>query len=80
MAPVTSSTTNHASSVNLASQSKSKGPTHSKGSFSLKAALKKPFQGWSKELLRARENDGDDYNFTEGVRRGYEPESQRKDT
>lgn len=34
------------------------------------AALKKPFQGWSKELLRARDNDDDDYNFASGMRRG----------
>lgn len=34
------------------------------------SALKKPFQGWSKELLRARDDDDDDYNFASGVRRG----------
>ena len=34
------------------------------------AALKKPFQGWSKELLRARDDDDDDYNFASGMRRG----------
>ncbi|KAJ4410122.1 hypothetical protein N0V91_002131 [Didymella pomorum] len=34
------------------------------------AALKKPFQGWSKEQLRARDNDEDDYNFASGMRRG----------
>ncbi|CAA9961060.1 hypothetical protein PTMSG1_04444 [Pyrenophora teres f. maculata] len=39
-------------------------------SSSLRAALKKPFQGWSKELLRARDNDDDDYNFSSGMRRG----------
>lgn len=33
-------------------------------------ALKKPFQGWSKELLRARDDDDDDYNFASGMRRG----------
>ncbi|KAI5379565.1 hypothetical protein J4E82_001604 [Alternaria postmessia] len=33
-------------------------------SSSLRAALKKPFQGWSKELLRARDDDDDDYNFS----------------
>jgi len=31
--------------------------------------LKKPFQGWSKDLLRARDDD-DDYNFSSGMRRG----------
>jgi hypothetical protein len=36
----------------------------------LRAALRKPFQGWSKELLRARDNDDDDYNFSSGIRRG----------
>jgi hypothetical protein len=39
-------------------------------SSSLRAALKKPFQGWSKDLLRARDNDDDDYNFSSGMRRG----------
>lgn len=34
------------------------------------AILKKPFQGWSKELLRARDDDDDDYNFVSGMRRG----------
>ncbi|KAF2787499.1 hypothetical protein K505DRAFT_329638 [Melanomma pulvis-pyrius CBS 109.77] len=28
-----------------------------------KKAVKKPFQGWSKELLWAREGIDDDYNF-----------------
>jgi hypothetical protein len=37
---------------------------------SFMAALKKPFQGWSKELLRARDHDDDDYNFSSGMRRG----------
>lgn len=40
------------------------------GTTSLKTALKKPFQGWSKDLLRARDDDDDDYNFTSGARRG----------
>ena len=34
------------------------------------SVLKKPFQGWSKELLRARDDDDDDYNFASGMRRG----------
>ncbi|KAF1938919.1 hypothetical protein EJ02DRAFT_307884, partial [Clathrospora elynae] len=42
------------------------------GAASLKSALKKPFQGWSKQLLRARDTDDDDYNFTSGARRGAE--------
>jgi hypothetical protein len=37
---------------------------------SLISVLKKPFQGWSKELLRAKDNDDDDYNFSSGMRRG----------
>jgi hypothetical protein len=36
------------------------------------SVLKKPFQGWSKELLRARDDDDDDYNFASGMRRGAE--------
>lgn len=46
------------------------------------AALKKPFQGWSKELLRARDDDDDDYNFASGMRRGAylyrEPKDEAK--
>lgn len=38
----------------------------------LMAALKKPFQGWSRELMRARDHDDDDYNFAGGRRRGVE--------
>lgn len=40
--------------------------------FSLKAALKKPFQGWTKEALWAREGLDDDYNFPHVKRRGDE--------
>ncbi|KAH8727998.1 hypothetical protein GQ44DRAFT_609981 [Phaeosphaeriaceae sp. PMI808] len=47
--------------------------SRSQGTFSFKAAFKKPFQGWSKELLRARDDDDDDYNFTSGLRRGCKP-------
>jgi hypothetical protein len=36
------------------------------------STLKKPFQGWSMDLLRARDNDDDDYNFSSGARRGAE--------
>ncbi|EUC45640.1 hypothetical protein COCMIDRAFT_95001 [Bipolaris oryzae ATCC 44560] len=43
---------------------------HTLSASSLRSALKKPFQGWSKELLRARDNDDDDYNFSSGMRRG----------
>ncbi|PSN74864.1 hypothetical protein BS50DRAFT_567632 [Corynespora cassiicola Philippines] len=39
---------------------------------SLKSALKKPFQGWTKEALWAREGLDDDYNFTSGKRRGQD--------
>lgn len=39
-------------------------------SHGLISVLKKPFQGWSKELLRARDDDDDDYNFASGMRRG----------
>jgi hypothetical protein len=52
--------------------------THSFGSATI-AALKKPFQGWSKELLRARDDDDDDYNFASGMRRGCDPRSYRND-
>ncbi|KAF2641998.1 hypothetical protein P280DRAFT_517004 [Massarina eburnea CBS 473.64] len=39
-------------------------------SFTLKAALKKPFQGWRMEALWAREGLDDDYNFPAVKRRG----------
>jgi hypothetical protein len=42
----------------------------SPSSLSIMSTLKKPFQGWSKELLRARDDDDDDYNFASGKRRG----------
>ncbi|QRC91624.1 hypothetical protein JI435_018520, partial [Parastagonospora nodorum SN15] len=45
--------------------------SRSQRSCALIAALKKPFQGWSKELLRARDHDDDDYNFASGRRRGF---------
>ncbi|KAF2120017.1 hypothetical protein BDV96DRAFT_566552 [Lophiotrema nucula] len=38
----------------------------------IKSALKKPFQGWSKDLLAARDDLDDDYNFASGARRGTE--------
>ncbi|KAI8932777.1 hypothetical protein NX059_010267 [Plenodomus lindquistii] len=43
---------------------------HALSTKSLKAALKKPFQGWSMDLMRARDDDDDDYNFASGARRG----------
>ncbi|KAH7401197.1 hypothetical protein BKA66DRAFT_405643 [Pyrenochaeta sp. MPI-SDFR-AT-0127] len=43
---------------------------HPFSTSSLRSALKKPFQGWSKDLLRARDDDDDDYNFASGARRG----------
>ncbi|XTI93564.1 hypothetical protein V2W45_1348044 [Cenococcum geophilum] len=33
-------------------------------------SLKHLFKNWSPDLLRARDGDGDDYNFTSGRRRG----------
>lgn len=39
-------------------------------SASIKSALKKPFQGWTKEALWAREGLDDDYNFPHVGRRG----------
>jgi len=34
------------------------------------SALKKPFQGWSKDLLAAKEDLDDEYNFTDCRRHG----------
>ena len=35
----------------------------------LTTALKKPFQGWSQDLLAAKQDLDDDYNFASGRRR-----------
>ncbi|KAF2845915.1 hypothetical protein T440DRAFT_406813 [Plenodomus tracheiphilus IPT5] len=43
---------------------------HVLGMKAFKTALKKPFQGWSMDLMRARDDDDDDYNFACGARRG----------
>jgi hypothetical protein len=78
--PSSSTPTTRAPSITAqARDSRSPNPTHSLKTFSLKAALKKPFQGWSRDLLRARDNDDDDYNFASGPRRGYEPNTYRND-
>lgn len=55
--------------------------THHK-SFSKKlvSALKKPFQGWSMDLMAARDGLDDDYNFARTRRRGEElRKSERQD-
>ncbi|KAF1954719.1 hypothetical protein CC80DRAFT_493507 [Byssothecium circinans] len=66
-APRTTSTSSSSSSTPTLTP-----PQHSNQSsyFSLKAVLKKPFQGWSKEALWAREGLDDDYNFPHVKRRG----------
>ncbi|KAH6644630.1 hypothetical protein C7974DRAFT_408298 [Boeremia exigua] len=65
------------SSITLPTQ-QTRQPDQQKHAHGLMATLKKPFQGWSKDLLRARDDDDDDYNFASGMRRGahlyYEPE------
>ncbi|PVH92560.1 hypothetical protein DM02DRAFT_662828 [Periconia macrospinosa] len=60
--PFTSRTSSTSTAVSKTSSSYSH--------FSLKAALKKPFQGWSKEALWARQDLDDDYNFPHVRRRG----------
>lgn len=48
-------------------------PRNNSGSYTnLLSLLKKPFQGWSKELLAARDGLDDDYNFPHIPRRGAE--------
>ncbi|CBX99610.1 predicted protein [Plenodomus lingam JN3] len=54
----------------MAENTRQKNQHHAFGIKSLKAALKKPFQGWSTDLMRARDNDDDDYNFASGAPRG----------
>ncbi|KAF1844262.1 uncharacterized protein K460DRAFT_288330 [Cucurbitaria berberidis CBS 394.84] len=69
----TSQPSSHTSSATaLVERSQSTKSRHALGTNLLKSALKKPFQGWSKDLLRAKDNDDDDYNFTSGARRGAE--------
>jgi hypothetical protein len=50
-------------------------PSSPTGLKSVKSAvwssLKKPFQGWSKELLAAKVDLDDEYNFTDCRRRGF---------
>jgi hypothetical protein len=55
------------SSVTVAEPSR---PSTQRQPSSFMTVLKKPFQGWSKELLRARDDDDDHYNFASGARRG----------
>ncbi|KAF2715754.1 hypothetical protein K504DRAFT_446560 [Pleomassaria siparia CBS 279.74] len=57
---LTTESTSHTSST-------SKHNTPLFATASLKKAVKAPFQGWSKELLWAREGIDDDYNFTSGT-------------
>jgi hypothetical protein len=47
-------------------------PTHHQKKFhaSLLSALKKPFQGWSRDLLAAKNDLDDVYNFPHTPRRG----------
>ncbi|CAN9093832.1 unnamed protein product [Alternaria alternata] len=71
MVAQTSKPSSRSSSVTAPVESSSLSQHHAiTTSSSLRAALKKPFQGWSKELLRARDDDDDDYNFSSGMRRG----------
>jgi hypothetical protein len=71
MSSPSSKQSSRASSITAPEHSPSK--THSNGAFSLKSTLMKPFQGWSMELMRARDDDDDDYNFASGLRRGCMP-------
>ncbi|KAL6156896.1 hypothetical protein ACJQWK_06301 [Exserohilum turcicum] len=73
MVAETSKSTSRSSSVTCAAvQPDASTQHHAFSTSSLRSALKKPFQGWSKDLLRARDNDDDDYNFSSGMRRGAE--------
>ncbi|KAF2740826.1 hypothetical protein EJ04DRAFT_507822 [Polyplosphaeria fusca] len=45
----------------------------------IKSTLKKPFEGWSKDLLAARDGLDDDYNFASGKRRGAEVGDESED-
>ncbi|KAJ8115743.1 hypothetical protein OPT61_g2671 [Boeremia exigua] len=62
-----SPTSSRSSSITVSGEQVHSATRQSQG---LMAILKKPFQGWSTELLRARDDDDDDYNFTSGMRRG----------
>jgi hypothetical protein len=67
MVTQTSQQSSRSSSVTAAEPAR---PSMQRQPSSFMAALKKPFQGWSKELLRARDDDDDHYNFASGARRG----------
>jgi hypothetical protein len=62
-------TPSRTSSITL-SEPSSPAPSKSAPAAVLLSAFKKPFQGWSRELMRARDDDDDDYNFVSGLRRG----------
>lgn len=47
-------------------------PTRKSPRSSFVEALKKPFKGWSKELLAAKDHLDDEYNFPRVPRRGEE--------
>jgi hypothetical protein len=71
-----SNQSSRASSITVAHQHS---PSKAHGTTSFVSTLKKPFQGWSRELLRARDDDDDDYNFASGLRRGCEQINYRSD-
>ncbi|KAJ4991783.1 hypothetical protein SVAN01_02633 [Stagonosporopsis vannaccii] len=71
-----STSSSRSSSVTMSGEQSRQASQRSQGFM---AALKKPFQGWSKELLRARDDDDDDYNFTSGMRRGAHMYREPKD-
>ena len=72
-----SPSSSRSSSITMSGEQTHRSTQQSHGFMSM---LKKPFQGWSKELLRARDDDDDDYNFASGMRRGahlyHEPKKE----
>lgn len=63
------------SDMSVASRSSSKHSLEN-AAFSLRSALKKPFQGWTKEALWAKHDLDDVYNFPSVSRRGVSAEEE----
>ncbi|KAH9869965.1 hypothetical protein J1614_006886 [Plenodomus biglobosus] len=68
--PSTSTSTHNSSHTTMAVKTQQATQHHALSTKSLKAALKKPFQGWSMDLMRAKDDDDDHYNFASSAPRG----------
>jgi hypothetical protein len=69
--PAKPTTPRQSSDMSVSSNTSSKRSFRA-AAFSLRTALKKPFQGWSREALWAKSGIDDVYNFPTARRRGVE--------